>query len=149
MATCQPTLPKHNLLAREDKRALSSFGQLVIYVNSINYDGDTLSVRGPVLICLLFIHSYLIFYFICSCFGCEWKSREPSTASEKKTLSAWRSECLHAAWPLRKRNRKNLQNTCNVQEKEMGRSVIMQETERKPEGSEKWQIMCFNLMLKK
>lgn len=84
MATCQPTLPKHNLLAREDKRALSSFGQLVIYVNSINYDGDTLSVRGPVLICLLFIHSYLIFYFICSCFGCEWKSREPSTASEKK-----------------------------------------------------------------
>lgn len=31
----------------------------------------------------------------------------------------------------------------------MGRSVIMQETERKPEGSQKWQIMCFNLMLKK
>lgn len=39
-------IPKHNLLAREDKRALSSFGQLVLYVNSINYDGDTLSVRG-------------------------------------------------------------------------------------------------------
>lgn len=47
MATGQPTLPKHNLriLAREDERALSSFGQLVIYVNSLNYDGDTLSVR--------------------------------------------------------------------------------------------------------
>lgn len=48
MATCQTTLRKHNQLARQDKRALSSlaFRQLVMLIVISNYDGDTLTVRG-------------------------------------------------------------------------------------------------------
>ena len=72
---------------------------------------------------LFIIHSFLFnILFYLQLFGSEWKSREPST-SEKKTLSAWRFECFHAAWPLRKRNRKICKSHVMYKNKKWGEAL--------------------------